>query len=75
MKTLYPSHEAVYEMGIICAKSSADVYICNMYKAGLFRTTYKLSGKWHVTKTDIDTVHELIITGKYKPSAKCVRKN
>ncbi len=70
---VYKSEEAVYLMGIICAKSSCDTYILNMKKSGLLENSYKLGNRWHIMENDIIFAKEKIMKGEYKPSSRPIK--
>lgn len=67
---IYNSKDAIRLMGIICAKASVDHYIANMYKDGIFKTSYKLGNRWHITEEDILYIRSKIMSGEYKPTVK-----
>lgn len=67
---IYSSADAIRLMGIICAKASVDLYIGNMYKDGLLRSSDKLNGRWRITEEDILYIRGEINARRYKPSAK-----
>lgn len=67
---IYRSQDAVRMMGLLAAKTSVDLYIGNMYKDGMFNSSYKLNNRWCITESDILYIREKIKSGEYKPSAK-----
>lgn len=66
----YKTKDAIRLMGILAADKSVPIYIDNLYKDGMFKTSYKCSNRWCITEEDILYIREQIVSGRYKPSAK-----
>ena len=69
-KQIFRPQEAIERMGLIYKANSVFVCILNMKSAGLFKSSYKINNRWHITQEDILNIKKLIMSGEYKPSAK-----
>lgn len=71
---VYKPIDALPLMGITCTCTTADEHIRNMNDAGLLKASFKLNKRWKIAESDIEEIRELIVSGKYIPSAKHFKK-